>query len=95
MNFIKSINERRRVLKKEVKEIAAFIGMKTENVYRILSSGRDMRASTLDGFADALDAKWMLVPKHLIPEVERLISGKAIGPDDVPSSIDLLLGDKP
>jgi hypothetical protein len=59
----------------------------------MLASGRDMRASTLDALASALDAQWVLVPKHLVPEVERLLSGKGIGPDDAPSSIERLLGD--
>ena len=94
MNLIEQINDRRNAIGRSVKELATFVGMKTPNIYRVLSSTKDVRASTLEGLAGALDAKWMLVPKHLIPEVERLISGKAVGLDDSPSSLEMLFGEK-
>lgn len=80
-------------MKKKVPEIAKYVAMAPSNVYRMFASGRDMKASTLEAFAAALDAQWVLVPKHLLPEVERLLSGKSVGPDDVPSSIERMLGD--
>jgi transcriptional regulator with XRE-family HTH domain len=92
MSQIDQIQARRRQLGKPVQEIAATIAMAPSNLYRALSSRRDMRASSLNAMAAALDAEWVLVPKHLLPEVERLLAGKQIGPDDVPSSIDRLFG---
>ena len=92
MNLIEQIKQRRLLLQRSVKDIADVIGMNVANVYRILGSERDIRASTLEAFADALDAKWVLVPRHLMAEVERLQSGKSIGPDEGPSSVELLLG---
>ncbi len=93
MTLIDQLQARRRLLKKKIPEIAAYVAMDPSNVYRMFASGRDMRASTLEAFAAALDAQWVLVPKHLLPDVERLLSGKSIGPDNVPSSIERMLGD--
>jgi hypothetical protein len=95
MSFVSQLNARRKSLKRKIPEIAEYIAVQPSNLYRMLASGRDMRGSTLDALAAALDAQWMLVPKHLIPEVERLLSGKAIGPDDAPSSVERLLGEQP
>jgi hypothetical protein len=39
-----------------------------------------------------LNTTWVLVPKHLLPEVQRLMSGKTVGPDDTPSTIDQIYG---
>lgn len=90
MDFIRQINARRKVVKKSVIELSKLVGIESSNLYRILKEPPDVRGSTLEGLASGLDAKWVLVPKHLLPEVERLISGKPIGVDDAPSSIDQL-----
>jgi hypothetical protein len=94
MSFKSQINARRKLLNRTIPEIAEYVAIQSPNLYRMLASDRDMRGSTLDALAAALDAQWMLIPKHLVPEVERLLSGKTIGPDDVPSSVERLLGDK-
>jgi hypothetical protein len=94
MGFKSQINARRKLLNRTIPEIAEYVAIQPPNLYRMLASDRDMRGSTLDALAAALDAQWMLIPKHLVPEVERLLSGKTIGPDDVPSSVERLLGDK-
>jgi transcriptional regulator with XRE-family HTH domain len=93
MSLIDQIKDRQKMTGKTVREIASVVGMDPANVYRVLRSPKDVRESTLEGLAGALDAKWMLVPKHLLPEVERLISGKAVGLDDSPSSLDMLFGE--
>ena len=92
MNFFEQLQRRRKILNRKVPQIAATIAMAPSNVYAIFSSGRDVRASTLAALAASLDAQWVLVPRHLLPEVERLMSGKRIGPDDVPTSIERMLG---
>ena len=93
MDFIPQINKRRRLLKRNVSDLSKLIDIEVSNLYRTLKNSPDVRSSTLEGLASGLDSKWILVPKHLIPEVERLISGKPIGVDDAPSSIDTLFGD--
>jgi DNA-binding Xre family transcriptional regulator len=94
MDFIAQVNHRRRQVKRNVIELSKILGIEISNLYRTLKNAPDVRSSTLDGLASALDAKWVLVPKHLVPEVERLMSGKTVGVDDAPSSIDALFGDK-
>lgn len=97
MSFVKQLLVRKQQLRKTTQEIADMIGGSRPNLTRVLSSTvkSDPRASTLEAVADALDAKWMLIPRHLVPEVERLVSGKPIGPDDIPSAAERLLGNKP
>jgi hypothetical protein len=93
MSFIHQLNARRKSLKRTIPEIAGYIAMQPSNLYRVFAAERDMRGSTLDALAAALDAQWMLVPKHVVPQVERLLSGKSVGPDDAPSSIERMLGE--
>lgn len=92
MNFIAQITARRKAINRRIIDISRIVGMLPSNLYRILNKESDIRASTLNDLAMALDAQWILVPKHLLPEVERLISGKVIGVDDAPSTIERLLG---
>ena len=54
MNHIDQIQARRRQIGKTVPQIASFIAMAPSNVYRSLSSRRDMHASTLDAIGAAL-----------------------------------------
>lgn len=88
---------RKRALNKTVGQIADLIGGSRPHLSKVISgkSKSDPKASTLEAIADALDAQWVLVPKHLMPEVERLLSGKPIGPDKTPSSMELLFKQKP
>lgn len=65
--------------------------MSVPQVSNVLSGKVDSRIGTCEALADAMDASLVLIPKHLLPEVARLLSGKAIGPDDVPSTVDRLL----
>ena len=62
------------------------------SVSKLLNGKSEAKSGTLHALADALNANWVLVPKHLMPEVERLLSGKVIGPDDTPSTIDKIFG---
>ncbi|HTD04519.1 helix-turn-helix domain-containing protein [Undibacterium sp.] len=86
MNLVRQIKSRQQSLGKTTREIAKLVGMAPSNATNSLAGKIDVRASTLEAFADALDAKWVLVPRHLLPEIERILSGKSIGPDDVPSA---------
>ncbi|MFZ6644971.1 XRE family transcriptional regulator [Undibacterium sp. TJN25] len=86
MSLIPQIKARQQSLGKTTRDIAKMVAMAPSNATNSLSGKIDVRASTLEAFAGALDAKWVLVPRHLMPEVERLLSGKSIGPDDVPSA---------
>lgn len=65
--------------------------MKLPNLYRLLTGKHDTRASTLDALAATLNAEWVLVPKHLLPEVNRLLSGKTLAPDNIPSAMERML----
>lgn len=65
--------------------------MSAPQVSNVLNGKVDARLSTAEALADAMDASLILVPKHLLSEVARLMSGKAIGPDDVPTTVDRLL----
>lgn len=92
MSFAEQLESRRKSLDRSVKQLSGLLGIATQNLYRLLRGRYDMKASTLDGLADALDARWVLVPKSALPEVERLVQGRKIEADDIPSSIERLLG---
>lgn len=94
MKFFDQLNQRRMQLGRKQHSIAKVTGIAAPHVSTILKGQRDVQASTLDALAAAVDAEWVLVPKHLLAEVERLLSGKAVGPDDVDSTVDQLFGGK-
>lgn len=91
MKFFDQIHVRRVALGKSPTDIAREIAMQLPNVYRLLSGKHDAKASTLDALAASVNAEWVLVPKHLLPEVNRLLSGKTLAPDDVPSAMERML----
>jgi transcriptional regulator with XRE-family HTH domain len=86
MDFIEQIRRRQRKLGKTLSEIARIAVIALPNLSTILNGRKDIRSSTLRALADAVNAKWILVPKCLLPEVERLMSG----PEQAPSSIERL-----
>lgn len=92
MDFFEQLRNRRAQLSRTLKVLGQATGIATSNLSHILAGNKDAQASTLQALADSLEARWILVPKHLIPEVERLLAGKAIGPDQVPSTVDRLFG---
>lgn len=68
--------------------------MAASNLSVALSGRQDVRASTLNSIAAALDAEWVLVPRERLADVRQLLAGKAAGPDrTAPTSVDLLLGE--
>lgn len=73
-----------------LQQIHDVTGIAMSSISKLLRGKSEPKASTLEALADALDASWVLVPKHQLPEVQRLLSGKAIGPDGVPSTVDQL-----
>lgn len=75
--------------------LATLTGMSVPQVSNVLGGKVDARLGTVEALANAMGASVVVIPKHLLPEVERLLSGKAIGPDDVPSSVDRFLASTP
>lgn len=75
--------------------LATLTGMSVPQVSNVLGGKVDARFGTVEALANAMEASVVVIPKHLLPEVERLLSGKAIGPDDVPSSVDRFLASTP
>ncbi len=92
MTVSEQLHQRRTQLGKTLQDIASLTAISVPQVSNALSGKVDSRLSTAEALANALDASLVVVPKHLLPEVQRLLSGKAIGPDDVPSSVDRFLG---
>jgi transcriptional regulator with XRE-family HTH domain len=93
MSIFEQLHRRRRQVGKTLQSLANLTAMSAPQVSNVLSGKVDSRASTLEALADAMDASLVLIPKHLLPEVSRLLSGKTIGPDNVRSTVDRLLGE--
>lgn len=92
MTVFEQLQQRRATLGKTLQELASLTAMSVPQVSNVLNGKVDSRLSTCQALADAMDANLVVVPKHLLPEISRLLSGKTIGPDDVPSTVDRLLG---
>lgn len=90
MSFFTQLKNRRAQLGKTLSSLSQLTGMPVSQISNVLNGAKDAQASTLAALADAMDASWVLVPRHLQRELERLLSGKTIGPDEVPSTIDRL-----
>lgn len=89
---LRQLRERRAL---SLAAIGKLIGMAPSNLSAALSGKQDVRVSTLNSIAAALDAEWVLVPREQLDAVRQVLSGKAAGPDRAaPTSIDLLLGDE-
>ncbi|OFA03864.1 helix-turn-helix domain-containing protein [Duganella phyllosphaerae] len=91
MTIFQQLQQRRHHQGKTLQSLATVTGMSVPQVSNVLGGKVDARFGTVEALANALDASVVVVPRHLLPEVERLLSGKAIGPDDVPSSVDRFL----
>lgn len=92
MKVSDQLRHHRAELGKTLQSLSDIAAMSVPQVSNVLNGKVDARLSTAETLADAMDASLVLIPKHLLPEVSRLLSGKAIGPDDVPSTVDRLLG---
>ncbi|OFA02615.1 helix-turn-helix transcriptional regulator [Duganella sp. HH101] len=91
MKVFEQLQQRRRELGKTLQALSDLTAMSVPQVSNVLSGKVDSRLSTVEALADAMDVSLVLIPKHLLPELARLLSGKTIGPDDVPSTVDRLL----
>lgn len=91
MKVSEQLQLRRRELGKTLQALSDLTAMSVPQVSNVLSGKVDSRLSTVEALADSMDASLVLIPKHLLPELARLLSGKTIGPDDVPSTVDRLL----
>jgi transcriptional regulator with XRE-family HTH domain len=91
MTVFEQLQQRRRQLGKTLQSLANLTAMSVPQVSNVLAGKVDSRLGTVEALADAMDASLVLIPKHLLPEVSRLLSGKSVGPDDVPSTVDRLL----
>jgi transcriptional regulator with XRE-family HTH domain len=92
MKLFQLLNARRAQSNRTLQQLHDMTGIATSSVSKLLSGKSEAKSGTLEALADALDADWVLVPRHLLPEVQRLLSGKAIGPDAAPSTVDQLFG---
>ena len=92
MTILEQLQQRRCQLGKTLQNLASLTAMSVSQISNALSGKVDSRLTTFIALADAMDASLVLIPKHLLPEVSRLLSGKTIGPDDVPSTVDRFLG---
>lgn len=89
-DHLRSLRDRRGL---SLADVGRLIGMAPSNLSAALSGKQDVRASTLNAIAAALDAEWVLVPKEQLEEVRQILAGKSAGPDRAaPTSVDLLLG---
>jgi len=95
MTIFQQLQQRRNHQGKTLQYLATLTGMSVPQVSNVLGGKVDARLGTIEALANAMDASIVVIPKHLLPEVERLLSGKAIGPDDVPSSVDRFLASTP
>ncbi len=92
MKLSEQLNARRTQSDRTLQQLHDITDIAMSSVSKLLSGKSEAKSDTLEALADALDATWVLVPKHLLPEVQRLLSGKAIGPDEAPSTVDQLFG---
>jgi transcriptional regulator with XRE-family HTH domain len=90
MKISEQLQARRTRSNRTLQQVHALSGIAVSSLSNILNGNVDARSSTLEALADTLDASWVLIPKHLLPEVERLLSGKVIGPDAAPSTVEQL-----
>jgi transcriptional regulator with XRE-family HTH domain len=90
MKIAEQLSARRAQTDRTLQQVHDVTGIAASSVSKLLTGKSEAKSGTLEALADALDATWVLVPKHLLPEVQRLLSGKAIGPDEAPSTVDQL-----
>lgn len=90
MKISEQLHARRAQLNRTLQQVHALSGIALSSVSNILKGNVEARSGTLEALADTLDANWVLVPRHLLPEVQRLLSGKVIGPDASPSTVEQL-----
>ncbi|EJM95966.1 helix-turn-helix domain-containing protein [Herbaspirillum sp. YR522] len=91
MTVFEQLQQRRGELGRTLQNLSSLTAMSVPQVSNALNGRTDSRLSTLEALADAMDASLVVVPKHLMPELARLLSGKTIGPDDVASTVDRFL----
>jgi transcriptional regulator with XRE-family HTH domain len=92
MKLSEQLSARRAQSDRTLQQLHDMTGIAMSSVSKLLGGKSEAKSGTLEALADALDATWVLVPRHLLPEVQRLLSGKAIGPDEAPSTVDQLFG---
>lgn len=92
MDTIEQLRKRRQEQGKTLEALSQLTGLANASISQILSGKRDPRVGTCELLAAAMDANLVLIPNHLMPEVQRLLSGKAIGPDNVPTAAEMILG---
>jgi transcriptional regulator with XRE-family HTH domain len=80
MTMMEQIRARRVQIGRTAQALAELTGLSRPNLSAILSrnSRTDVRGSTLEALAGSLDAEWVLMPKHMMPEVRRSITTACI-----------------
>lgn len=82
MDIIRYLAVRRKALQRSLDEIKAKTGLGKPHLSRILAGGLDIRVSTLEALASALDTEIIAVPKDMAFEVRQFIAsrGQAAAP---------------
>ncbi len=55
---------------------ALILGMSVQHLSEIESSKRDLRLSSIERIADAMELAVMLVPEHMAPDIRRYIASQ-------------------
>jgi len=91
MVFHLQLRALRKVRKITLVKVGQRLGMAPSNLATALSGKHDVRASTLEAIAAALDAEWILVPREDRQSVLRVLTGQGTGPDhEAKTSVELL-----
>lgn len=81
MSFVEQLKGLMKARRARVTDLAPVLGMARQNLSAALSGRHDVRASTLEGVAAALDSEWVLVPREHLLAVQQILAGKGSGPD--------------
>lgn len=94
MKPLEQIQQLRAQQNKTLRQLADLTGLDPAVISNTLNGKRDSRIGTIEALASALNSSLVVVPNYRLPEVMRILSGKAIGPDDVPTAAEQILAGK-
>ena len=73
MTIFQQLQQRRNAQGKTLQYLATLTGMSVPQVSNVLGGKVDARFGTVEALANAMEASVVVIPKHLLPEVERLL----------------------
>lgn len=88
MNVLAYLDERRKQLNRTLDFLREKTGLGKSHLSRVLGEKLDVRLSTVDALATALDAELIVVPKEIAGEVRQFIEarGQITRPDSKSAS---------